>query len=76
MCIRIMKICRNSNLSQFPYRCFSCRDQNGYITSGFQQKTGTSQMRCLNKKKERKKKNLPVLYGKADFNVSILVTAE
>ena len=43
-------------------------------------KTGTSQMRCLKrkikKKKERKKKNLPVLYGKPDFNVSILVTAE
>ena len=55
MCIRIiMKICRNSNLSQFPYRCFSCRDQNGYITSGFQQKTGTSQMRCLNLKKKEK----------------------
>ena len=35
-------------------------------------------MRCLNKKKrkERKKKHLPVLYGKADFNVSIEVTAE
>ena len=37
-------------------------------------------MRCLNlkkkRKKERKKKHLPVLYGKADFNVSIEVTAE
>ena len=28
------------------------------------------------KRKERKKKHLPVLYGKADFNVSIEVTAE
>ena len=31
-------------------------------------------MRCLNKKIY--KKNLPALYGKADFNVSIEVTAE
>ena len=31
-------------------------------------------MRCLNKKINEK--NLPVLYGKADFNVSIEVTAE
>ena len=33
-------------------------------------------MRCLNLKKIRNKKNLPVLYGKADFNVSTEVTAE
>ena len=33
-------------------------------------------MRCLNDKKKLNKKNLPVLYGKADFNVSIEVTAE
>ena len=26
----------------------NCRDRNGYFTSGFPQKTGTSQMRCLN----------------------------
>ena len=31
-------------------------------------------MRCLNKKIN--KKNLPVLYRKADFNVSIEVTSE
>jgi len=37
-------------------------------------------VKCIEKKKkkrkERKKKHLPVLYGKADFNVSIEVTAE
>ena len=33
-------------------------------------------MRCLNNKKKIKKKNLPVLYGKAVFNISIEVTAE
>ena len=71
------EICRNSNLGQFPQRRFSCRDRNGYITSGFPRKTVTSQMRCLNNnKKKLNKKNLPVPYGKADFNVSIEVTAE
>ena len=33
-------------------------------------------MRCLNNEKKIKKKNLPVLYGKAVFNISIEVTAE
>ena len=33
-------------------------------------------MCCLNNKKKLNKKNLPVLHGKADFNVSIEVTAE
>ena len=33
-------------------------------------------MRCLNKQQIRRVLNLPVLYGKAHFNVSIEVTAE
>ena len=33
-------------------------------------------MRCLNKQKIRRVLNFPVLYGKADSNVSIEVTAE
>ena len=38
-------------------------------------RTRTSQMSCLNNNKKNKK-NLPVLYGKADFNVSVEVTAK
>ena len=33
-------------------------------------------MRCLNKQQIRRVVNFPVLYGKADSNVSIEVTAE
>ena len=33
-------------------------------------------MRCLNKQQIRRVLNFPVLYGKADSNVSIEVTAE
>ena len=39
----------DNNLGQFPWRCFGCRDWNGCFKSGFPQKTGTGQMRCLNK---------------------------
>ena len=54
-----MKSCRNNNLGQYYFpKCFSCRDGNGYFTSGFPQKTGTSRTRYLNKKIY--KKNLPV----------------